>query len=493
MDYTLRRDPRRPYVITSGGIRRVVLGATAVGAAALRATAVGATALGAAAVGATAGGAAPVGATAAGTTGPAASASHYGGAPHGGGAHASVAAKPLRTSEQPRDFILAIAFSERGVLDEHPRQAVAAAALLAGPHTAVVAAVLGELHEDLAACGADIVVVLSDCDLRQFRPDHALSRLSETLKQYPPAHVLIPDRLNGEGDLGRRLAAAFGASVATHVVEISPDHVAAYQLVMDDAGLPSRRLARRPLPDVILLEPNVVDSRLPFVGAGHRIDDTAVPANPAAASATEHARASNTSASSEASASSDISDAAPVHSAAVEASVRTNAHRAPQASTPSAYLDGGLRALEASDLPLEEADLIASAGNGVIDVGLFLRLTKAMGAATGASRVAVDDGRFARDKQIGATGKTVSANAYIAIGISGAVQHLQGIKDCRHVIAINRDIAAPMIQRADLSIIGDAQGVMQALLEAVEAARTSGRTAEANGSVTRNATQERAA
>ena len=396
MDDTPRRDPRRPYVITSDGIRRIVLGATANGAA------------------------------------DAAVASPQ------DSAHTS--AKPLRTTEAPQDYILVVAFSERGVLDEHPRQAVAAASLLASAQTAVVVVVLGELNEDLAPCGADIVVILPDCDLRQFRPEHVLSRLSDPLKQYPPAHVLIPDRLNGEGDLGRRLAATYKASVATHVVEISPEHVAAYQMVQNASGRPSRRLARRPLPDVILLEPNVVDTRLPFVGAGLRID--------------------------------------------AEVALETPA---------SAYRDGGLRALDASDLPLEEADLITSAGNGVTDVGLFLRLAKALGAATGASRVAVDDGRFPRDKQIGATGKTVSANAYIAIGISGAVQHLQGIKDCRHVIAINRDIAAPMIQRADLSIIGDAQRIMQALFEAVEAARAN-RTAEGAGSAAeQNGTRERAA
>jgi electron transfer flavoprotein alpha subunit len=128
--------------------------------------------------------------------------------------------------------------------------------------------------------------------------------------------------------------------------------------------------------------------------------------------------------------------------------------------------------LDAAELPLEEADFIAAAGNGVSDVALFQELAKALGAATGASRVAVDDGRFARDKQIGATGKTVSANLYLAIGISGAVQHLQGIKDCRYVIAVNRDAAAPIIQRANLSVIEDAQTFMQALLRAVQSARS---------------------
>jgi electron transfer flavoprotein alpha subunit len=83
----------------------------------------------------------------------------------------------------------------------------------------------------------------------------------------------------------------------------------------------------------------------------------------------------------------------------------------------------------------------------------------------------VDDGKLPRDKQIGATGKTVSASAYVAIGISGAVQHLQGIKDCRYVIAINRDAGAPIVKRADLTVIGDAEDVMQALLVRIAQAR----------------------
>ena len=77
---------------------------------------------------------------------------------------------------------------------------------------------------------------------------------------------------------------------------------------------------------------------------------------------------------------------------------------------------------------MEEADLIVSAGNGVRDLESFRALAAALGAAVGASRVPVDDGRFPRSQQIGATGKTVSASLYLAFGISGAVQHLQGIR-----------------------------------------------------------------
>ena len=125
---------------------------------------------------------------------------------------------------------------------------------------------------------------------------------------------------------------------------------------------------------------------------------------------------------------------------------------------------------------MEEADLIVSAGNGVHDLESFHALATALGAAVGASRVPVDDGRFPRSQQIGATGKTVSASLYLAFGISGAVQHLQGIKDCRHVIAVNLDASAPLIKRADLSIIDDAHSVTRALLDEVARARQAART-----------------
>ncbi|KAB7540809.1 electron transfer flavoprotein subunit alpha/FixB family protein, partial [Verminephrobacter sp. Larva24] len=111
--------------------------------------------------------------------------------------------------------------------------------------------------------------------------------------------------------------------------------------------------------------------------------------------------------------------------------------------------------------------LILAAGNGVRhgDLPLLHALAQEIGASVGASRVAVDAGHFARHQQIGATGKAVSASAYLALGISGAVQHLQGIKDCRHVIAVNLDASAPITGRAHLSVIEDSAALMQALIE----------------------------
>ena len=121
--------------------------------------------------------------------------------------------------------------------------------------------------------------------------------------------------------------------------------------------------------------------------------------------------------------------------------------------------------LDAAELALEEADLIVSAGNGVHDwrVSMRWRPRWARPSAPAACRWTM---AAFRSQQIGATG-TVSASLYLAFGISGAVQH----QDCRHVIAVNLDASAPLIKRADLSIIDDAHSVTRALLDEVARAR----------------------
>ena len=93
------------------------------------------------------------------------------------------------------------------------------------------------------------------------------------------------------------------------------------------------------------------------------------------------------------------------------------------------------------------------------------------GATEGASRVAVDDGHMPRARQVGATGTWVTARVYMAVGISGAIQHLQGIGACDKVVAVNLDPGCDMIKRADLAVIGDSAAILQALIERVEAHR----------------------
>ncbi|MBV2185935.1 MAG: electron transfer flavoprotein subunit alpha/FixB family protein [Rhizobium sp.] len=115
------------------------------------------------------------------------------------------------------------------------------------------------------------------------------------------------------------------------------------------------------------------------------------------------------------------------------------------------------------DAPLGEARFIVSAGDGVINWDAFREVTEALGGTIAGSRQVVDAGHLPRHRQVGASGTLVEARCYLAFGISGAPQHLQGVQRCRYVIAVNTDLHAAMVKRADLAIIADAQQVMPAL------------------------------
>lgn len=314
--------------------------------------------------------------------------------------------------DEPAFLVAVVPDLVGGRLSGHDRDLFGLARQLAGDRGAVLAVVLGAVRDaDMGEAGADRLVRLDDDSLEGFAPESRVAALAVVERTHAPVHWLLPDSRTGGGDLGRRLAPRLGERPATGVWQVEGGHCRA-------RGAAGTEDILRPLPKVVLALEECAE---PVLDTTH------------------------------------------------EARVLESGGLTP--STLTRIADHGSVAVDPAAIPLAEAEFILSAGNGVRDWAAFHGAARELGATEGASRVAVDDGHMPRDRQVGASGTWVSARVYVAAGISGAIQHLQGIQSCERVVAINRDPGCDMVRRADLSVIGDAGAILEALVRRVNSAR----------------------
>ena len=311
-------------------------------------------------------------------------------------------ALPRRAAvENPSCIVLAIPDLEDGRLDSHDRDLLGAARLLADAGKGNVVALVPEgASADFAQSGADFLLPVALPS--GYAPEARTAAILTAIERLAPRHVLFADRPVAGGDIGRRVGAALGEIPAARVLRLSPQEAAS----RGNGG--ASDFLRQP-PRIILLAPEAAD---PASGA--------------------------------------LWEARPLP--AID----------PGGAT-ARLGDNGLAATDPNAVPLTEADFIVSAGNGVTDWPAFHEVAAALGAAEGGSRVVCDAGLLPRGRQVGASGSLVEPRCYLAFGIAGATQHLQGIIRCERVLAVNTDLHADMVKRADLAVIADAQLVMPVL------------------------------
>lgn len=327
------------------------------------------------------------------------------------------------TIDQPAFLVAVVPDLTSGRLSSHDKDLLGLARRVADVDAeqpgAVVAILFGEHKEEaLGEAGIDRVVHLDDELYAGFAPEARLAVLSAVEREMTPRFWLLPDSPLGGADLGRRLALRLGERAATGVWQVEVDNEASLGWRCTARGAAGSLDIQRPLPRVALA----------LAECAEPVDET------------RHAAERQTLA-------------------------------APIPTTLSRIEDLGQVAVDPAGVALAEAEFILSGGNGVKQWDAFHHAAKVLGATEGASRVAVDDGFMARDRQVGATGTWVTARVYMAVGISGAIQHLQGIQRCDKVVAINLDPGCDMIKRADLAVIGDSTQILAALVAMVEQQR----------------------
>ncbi|MFI5371107.1 MAG: electron transfer flavoprotein subunit alpha/FixB family protein [Candidatus Eisenbacteria bacterium] len=304
----------------------------------------------------------------------------------------------------------------RPVSNEALGEATRLESALGGPVVAVCAAASDPGLASLGAAGADQALLATHEAFARYEPAGYAAAVVAAVEKVKPAVVLFAATAMGK-DLAPRVAARLGVGLASDCTSLSTDGgaLSATRPVFASKAVQTVRFPKTPA--LVSLRPKAFAA---VAGSGSAtVTPLAIAYDPAAA---------------------------PVRVTGVVAS-------------------------GAGKVDLTEAEIIVSGGRGLKgpeNFAMIESLAGALGGVVGASRAVVDAGWRPHGDQVGQTGKTVSPKLYVAVGISGAIQHLAGMTSARCIVAINKDAEAPIFKIADYGVVGDAFEVVPALTEAVK-------------------------
>jgi electron transfer flavoprotein alpha subunit len=324
-------------------------------------------------------------------------------------------------------MIVVIAEQREGKLNRATWETIVAAQQLASlsadagaaaPSIAILVpgASVGRVATELAAAQVQEVVTVESAALEPYTPDGFTAALVDAITQLAPAHVLLPHTYQTR-DFAPKLAARMGRALLTDVTAIKRAGAeTAFVRPMFQGKLTADVVPLGPAPHFITFQ----------IGA-YRVDQVARGASPAAVRALS----------------------VTVDAGAIREKPEPPFQQAKQA------------------VDLSQAERIVSVGRGIkeqANIALAQQLADALGAEIAASRPICDAGWLPMERQVGSSGQTVAPKLYLALGISGAIQHLVGMKGSSTVVAINKDPDAPIFEVADYGIIGDLFEIVPALV-----------------------------
>jgi electron transfer flavoprotein alpha subunit len=307
-------------------------------------------------------------------------------------------------------MILVIAEQKDGKLNRASWEAIAAAQQLAAGAMPVKIAVAGQdvaaVAQELAQADAAEVLTIEHAALAQYTPDAFVQALQQAIAQAAPAYVFFPHTYQTR-DFSPTLAARMDRALVTDVTAIKTGGGStAFSRPMFQGKLVADVVPQGPAPHLVSIQIGAFRADAMAKGAG-----------------------------------------APVTAAAVDIDVAAIRQK------PEAPFQEAKQAVD-----LSQAERIVSVGRGIKsqeNLAVAEQLAQAFGAELAASRPICDNGWLPMERQIGSSGQTVAPKLYVALGISGAIQHLVGMKGSRVIVAINKDADAPIFEVADYGIQGD--------------------------------------